>query len=151
MFWGIFRKAISKCFGVFLLEFEFLCHLDLSQQAFGITVVLWIPIRGIGLLIVLWTTVWCYTKRPTFWAGMSLSLSGEEPWVWLLLLVVASLIRNICWIDMLISELKSQAMNLSLRLKLQRLVSSCLVFLLCLWEYKLSLWLLHCKGWSYAG
>ena len=66
MFWGIFGKAISKCVGVFVLEFEFLCHLDLSQQAFGITVVLWIPIRGIGLLIVLWTTVWCYTKRPTF-------------------------------------------------------------------------------------
>ena len=151
MLQGIFRKAISKCFGVFLLEFEFSCHLDLSQQAFGITVVLWIPIRGIGLLVVLWTTVWCYTKQPTFWAGMSLSLSGEEPWVWLLLLVVASLIRNICWIGMLISELKSQAMNLSLRLQLQRLVSSCLVFLLCLWEYKLSLWLLHCKGWSYAG
>ena len=66
MFWGIFGKAISKCVGEFVLEFEFLCHLDLSQQAFGITVVLWIPIRGIGLLVVLWTTVWCYTKQPTF-------------------------------------------------------------------------------------
>ena len=57
---------LGVCVGVFVLEFEFLCHLDLSQQAFGITVVLWIPIRGIGLLIVLWTTVWCYTKQPTF-------------------------------------------------------------------------------------
>ena len=46
--------------------FLFLCNLDLGLEALGITVVLWIPFRGIGLLVVLWTTVWCYTKQPTF-------------------------------------------------------------------------------------
>ena len=45
--------------------FLFLCNLDLGLEALGITVVLWIPFRGIGLLVVLWTTVWCYTKQPT--------------------------------------------------------------------------------------
>ena len=104
---------------------------DLSKVAVGITVVLWIPFRGTGLLllVVLWTTVWCYTKQPTLWAGMSLSLSSEELWVWLFLLVVARLSKNICWIDMLIQELKPQTINLSLWLQLQRLVS--VLFGLC--------------------